>query len=87
MRKECILIFRLPEEFRLMCYVVLLQDSPSLSLQLFNPLLLLLCSLQVPLLQQSASQTHIHYAKMVKYSSVIFKCNTYVLWFYIISVR
>lgn len=43
-----------------MCHVVLLQDSPSLSLQLFNPLFLLLGSLQVPLLQQSASETQTH---------------------------
>lgn len=36
--------------------VALFQHSPPLPLQLFNPLLLLLCSLQVAFLQQPAGQ-------------------------------
>lgn len=43
-----------------MCYAVVLEDSPSLSLQLFDPLLLQLGSLQVPLLQQPVSEAQIY---------------------------
>lgn len=45
---------RLPEEPGLMAGAALLQGSPSVSLQLFDPLLLLLRSLYVSLLQQPA---------------------------------
>lgn len=49
---ECFLM--LPEKLRLMCVATLLLHPTPVPLQLFDPLLLLLCSLQISLLQQPA---------------------------------
>lgn len=60
----------LPEELGLMCEAALLLHPTPVPLQLFDPLLLLLCSLQVSLLQQPAGQI---VQNTIKSASSIFK--------------